>query len=215
MEEVRAALEPVRQQQGKEEAAEAATPPQALLNRRVLAQQAANLESEIQSLQVRKQTLQSQSQAAKARVAHLSNDELEYARLKRTADIQRNMFTMLHEKVQAADARGQGELRSIRVIEPPTFPLVSSASRPLKVALFGMVLGIVMAVGAALVLEYLDQSVRGEAELEALLPVPVLGTISRMSLPKALPAPKTALRLPAGRRPLGPAASGATTNIGV
>ena len=57
-----------------------------------------------------------------------------------------------------------------------------------------------MCVGVALALDYMEDSVRAESELEALMGVPVLGAISRMSIPKALPAPKGPLRLPnAGR----------------
>jgi uncharacterized protein involved in exopolysaccharide biosynthesis len=195
LDEVRASLEVYQKRPGKE-----GGEPQALPDRRALSQQAANLEAELSSLQVRKQTLQAQVQAAKGRVANLSSEELEYARLKRTADIQRNMFSMLQEKIYAANARGQGEVRSVRVIEPPVFPLGSSSARALKVALFGIVVGALLGVGVALALDYMEDSVRAESELEALMGVPVLGAISRMSIPKALPAPKGPLRLPnAGR----------------
>jgi uncharacterized protein involved in exopolysaccharide biosynthesis len=196
MDEVRTALEAYQKRPGRQEGADH----QALPDRRTLTQQAANMEAELNSLQTRKQTLQAQIQAAKGRVTHLSNEELEYARLKRTADIQRNMFTMLQEKIYAANARGQGEVRSVRVIEPPIFPMGSSSARALKVAFFGFVVGGLMGVGVALALDYMEDSVRSEAELEALTGVPVLGAISRMSIPKALPAPKGPLRLPnAGR----------------
>jgi uncharacterized protein involved in exopolysaccharide biosynthesis len=194
LDDARAALEAHQNRPGKREAPD----PQAQPDRRTLTQQAANMEAELSSLQVRKQTLQGQIQAAKARVTHLSTDELEYARLKRAADIQRNMFTMLQEKIYAANARGQGEVRSVRVIEPPIFPLASSSAQSLKVALFGLVVAGLMGVGVALGLDYMEDSVRSEAELEALVGVPVLGAITRMSVPKALPEPKRALRLPSG-----------------
>jgi len=195
LDEARKALEAYQKSSGKD-----ATDAQARPDRRTLTQQAANMEAELNSLQARKQTLQAQIQSAKGRVSNLSNEELEYARLKRTADIQRNMFTMLQEKIYAANARGQGDVRSVRVIEPPVFPLASSSARALKVIVFGIAVGGLLGVGAALALDYMEDSVRSETELEALMGVPVLGAISRMSIPKALPAPKGPLRLPnAGR----------------
>ncbi len=196
MNEVRARLEPLQRLQATEEAAD----PQRAVKRSTFAQQAANLEAELDSLQVRKQTLQARIQAAKASVSHLSNEELEFARLRRTADIQRNMFAMLQEKIQAANARGQGDLRSIRVIEPPILPVSSSSARALKVALFGIVLGGLLGFGVALALDYMEDSVRAEWELEGLLGIPVLGSISRMHVPKALPAPKGPLSLPGAGR---------------
>lgn len=197
LDEVRTTLEGLQTRQTRQEAAPAAETPPALINRGTLVQQAVGLEAESNALQVRRQSLQAQIQLAKARVSHLSQDALQHAALQRRADIHRSMLTMLQDKIFAANVRSPGDLQgSTHVIEPPNFPMGSSSSRSIKMAFLGIVLGALLGVGGALALDYLDDSVRTDGELEALMEAPVLASISRMTLPKALPAPRTPLRLP-------------------
>ena len=194
MAEVRAMLEPLQRRQMAEEAAD----PQRAVNRQELAQQGASLAAELKALQARRQTLQVQVGVAKAKVANVSQDELEFSRLKRAYDAQQSMFAMLTEKIQHANARASGELRSVRVIEPPVFPLGFAYARSVKIALLGVLLGVLLGLGGAVGFEFLNDAVRTEPEMEALLGVPVLGSISRMVVPKALPAAKGQLRLAGG-----------------
>ena len=46
-----------------------------------------------------------------------------------------------------------------------------------KVVLLGGVIGLVLSLGAVLILDYLDNSIKNKKELEKILPIPVIGEI--------------------------------------
>ena len=94
--------------------------------------------------------------------------------------------------------------------------VVDSASAPYPVTaggqtnlLLGAILGLILGIGAAFFLEYLDRTVRTSAEVEMLLSVPVLGIIPRLrKIPQESEADDGATNLPllVALDPLDPAA---------
>lgn len=70
-----------------------------------------------------------------------------------------------------------GNVQIIEMAEEPEKPV--SPNKPLNI-IIGFMLGMMVAVGIAFLLEYLDNTVRSKDELEKLLELPVLGSIPHM-----------------------------------
>ncbi len=103
--------------------------------------------------------------------------ELEQVRLMREKQSVEDVYTLLKRKYEEAkiqrDAQSGG-LIQIEKAEVPEFPV---NSRRLYTLLIGLLVGLTIGTGIAFLLEYLDQSIKGIADLEANLKLPLLGGI--------------------------------------
>ena len=97
-------------------------------------------------------------------------------------------ITSLEEKLSALQANyvayqantQQGAINTIRVIEPAEIPTrPADPNKAIKIMLLAAVVGVALAAGAAYVLDYLDNSLRGRRDIETVLKLPVLGTVPR------------------------------------
>jgi succinoglycan biosynthesis transport protein ExoP len=80
--------------------------------------------------------------------------------------------------------------------QPAEVPTGTSSPRPVRNAVIGLLLGLLLGVGAALVLERLDQRVRDIDEFEEIFNRPLLGTIPQS---RAFPAQRSAHATLTGR----------------
>jgi len=75
----------------------------------------------------------------------------------------------------------QGALNILRVVEPANLPTTSvGTSKILIIGLAGMV-GLVLATGAAYLIEFLDRSIKSTSDVERIFNYPVIGYLSLMS----------------------------------
>jgi succinoglycan biosynthesis transport protein ExoP len=90
-------------------------------------------------------------------------------------------YVDLFKKKQDADMAKRLEQRwrseRYRVLERAYLPEVPSFPKPWLFALLGAILGLGSGLGAAVLAEYLDHSVKGLRELEANVPIPVLAVL--------------------------------------
>jgi capsular exopolysaccharide synthesis family protein len=138
------------------------------------------------------------------------NREMDITRLQAEVDRSRTLYTTFQQQsaaAQIAEAFQQAKMSGRFVImEPATRPTSpGKPNRPL-VVLLAFVVGAVVGVGTALVVEHHDQSVKNVDEVEHLLGLPVLGAVPRVeelqrprraarsgasgAAPGALPAPR-------------------------
>lgn len=122
-------------------------------------------------------TLREQIQRAEERLAVLPEKEMRLAALTRERDVLEQVFLMLRsrlEEVRIAEAMRTPEVAVIDPAVPPRNPI--RPRRALNLGL-GILLGLVFGVGLALLLEYMDTTVKSPDQVEELLGVPVLGRI--------------------------------------
>jgi polysaccharide biosynthesis transport protein len=98
-----------------------------------------------------------------------------------------NYNSLLQKQMQSQLAtslehRQQGE--QFRIIDPPSLPDKPSAPNHLLFSLGGLMVGSLLGLGLAFVLELTDVRVRQEKDLEGIVPVSVLVGIPRLSTPK-------------------------------
>jgi succinoglycan biosynthesis transport protein ExoP len=101
-------------------------------------------------------------------------NEVESNRRIYEAFLSQSQGTQISQQVQQAEAENK-----FRIIEPASFPLNPVKPDKKKIVLLGVLLGLVLGVGAVLVAEFTDSSLRNIEEAEEYLGLKVLGTIPK------------------------------------
>jgi uncharacterized protein involved in exopolysaccharide biosynthesis len=94
------------------------------------------------------------------------------------------LYLRKREEARISEALDQTRILNVSVAETPAVPRFPAES-PFMVGLFGAVLALVATAGMGFTLEYRDQSFRTPAEVEAVLEVPLLASVSAESKPAA------------------------------
>ena len=155
----------------------AGAPPLKPIESAQLARQMAELEVEIISAQVREEHLKQRIARAKRSLSAMNAREQEYSALVRTTENQAKVADMLSEKLTAARIGEQSQLRSIQVVDLAALPRQPSSKQALKIILLGLLGGLGLGTGLALVREYTTQVVETEQEVARSTGLPVLGSI--------------------------------------
>lgn len=153
-----------------------------------------------QVLRQREEELRAALAAQKARVLELNRTRDELGVLLKDLDSAQRAFDAASQRFSQTRIEAQSEQSDIAVLNPAVAPTEPSGPRVLLNTLVAVLLGTVLGVGVALLLELLNRPVRSGADVQELLGIPVLGTVAwqparpRSGL-RALMAPRRLLRL--------------------
>jgi capsular exopolysaccharide synthesis family protein len=153
---------------------------QAALNaglNREMARVAGSLQHTYAAANAKVTALEQQFKQAKQRVAAASDAETEIANLQRHANVQHELFVDLSKKVDALEIERRVLSGDARVISYAQYPNSLASPRKLSFALGGLLLALVASVGATLMLDRGDRTVRTKRGLERMAGVPVLSHI--------------------------------------
>ena len=128
----------------------------------------------------REEALTKQAEILRQSLRGLSGGEAEYARLQREVDSQRSLHAMLSDKLTAARIREQGEMKVVKVIDPPG-PAVPAGNEKRMLALavaFAAALGLGAAVPTGV--EWLHRKIENEDDVELATGLPVLALVPRI-----------------------------------
>lgn len=152
-------------------------------------------------LRQREAELRAAVAAQKARVLELNRARDELGPLLKDLDSAQRAFDAASNRFSQTRIEAQSEQSDIAVLNPATAPIQPSGPRVLLNTLIAFVLGTVLGLGLALLLELLNRPIRSAADMKDLLGIPVLGTIAWKRAPGragrfgALMAPRRLLRL--------------------
>jgi len=118
----------------------------------------------------------------------LGRKELEYLALEREVTTNREMYNTLVTKVGELSLAGEADLNNIRIVEPAELPLFPVGNRTLTIILGG-VLGVLLGIGFAFFLTYLENTVRVPDDVEQYLELPVLGIVPKVAEAKSAKQP--------------------------
>lgn len=136
------------------------------------------------ALEAQRALLVKQLQEAQSELVTLNTREVEIAALQREVDLTEASYGIHSEKLEQAriDAElGSKDISSVNVVQRASYIRKPTSPKKWRVLPAGFVLGILAALGVALLAEYLDPTVRTTEQAEAALGLPVLMTIPRSS----------------------------------
>lgn len=135
------------------------------------------LEADYVVAQEKEKTLEGILAQFKVQNLELDQETLDYIRLARENEINKNIYMTLMSKVKQGDIAKGMPTMSVEVIEPAKVPI--DPVRPKKMLNFvvSIFVGLTVGTGLAYFLEYLDVSLKNVREIEEWLHLPVLGTI--------------------------------------
>ena len=137
----------------------------------------AALQVEEGALQSKARTLEVQVERLRKSLRSLSQDELGYSNLRRTVEAQRELLTVLSDKLMGTKIREQRESSTLRIIDAASLPLAPTRSKDVRYALGALLLSGALAVGLGFGVETWRQPVETEADIRKATRFDVLGSV--------------------------------------
>jgi capsular exopolysaccharide synthesis family protein len=139
----------------------------------------AAVRNQIQALDAQIDALDNLKVRSTAEIASAPRAETEETRLAQQVEAVQKMSDKLqeeHQKARMAEAVEAGQVQIVDLAELPSEPIASGKTR--KMAL-GLILGLIVGVGLAVVVDGMNTSIRRRDDLEKMLNVPGLAVITR------------------------------------
>lgn len=140
---------------------------------------------DVQNYQKREGDLEAQISAYLARMKTAPETEKQMASISRDYEESKaNYNSLLQKQMQSQlatrlEQRQKGE--QFRIIDPPSLPNKHLAPNRFKFSVGGLILGFVLGFGMVAILELTNIRIQHEKELKALVPIPLLVSIPRLS----------------------------------
>jgi tyrosine-protein kinase Etk/Wzc len=112
--------------------------------------------------------------------------EKEYADLVRETDSRLQTITMLRAKFEAAKIERDSQESDLKILEFSELPTNAISDVKASSVFFGLLIGLLVGVGLAFLLEYLDQTIKEPSDVEKLLELPLLGFVPFIETEKAI-----------------------------
>jgi capsular exopolysaccharide synthesis family protein len=151
----------------------------------------AGIESAYMAAEATEKQLGAQMAAQKAEALRLKDASVEYAILAREVDTNRQLHDSVLQRMKETGVAAELRAPNAFVIDQATPPRYPSKPQKKKSLLLSALLGLIGGIGLALVVEYLDNSLKTPQEVERYLHLPNLGTV-----PDFLSLGERYLRLP-------------------
>lgn len=103
--------------------------------------------------------------------------KMQYDVLKNKADTSKTLFTTILTKTKEVELVSSDEANNIRIVDPAREPLLHVKPRVVLTLLLGVLGGIGIAVGLAFFVNYLDDSIKSQEDVETYLKLPFLGYV--------------------------------------
>ena len=116
-------------------------------------------------------------EAQKQRVLALKAERDQIAVLQRDVENAQRAYDLVTQRLAQTNLESQTQQTNVVVLTPAVAPLEPSSPKVLLNTVLAVFLGGLLGLGAALLLELMDQRVRGEEDLAQITGMPVLGVI--------------------------------------
>jgi capsular exopolysaccharide synthesis family protein len=116
----------------------------------------------------------------RSKLNRIPKRELELARLEREKEANSKIYLMLLERREQAQISEVRESGGISILELAQLPEGPNTISKVKKSILFLILGMLMGIGGAFVVDYVDSAVRDEFEITRVSGLPILGRIPRM-----------------------------------
>jgi polysaccharide biosynthesis transport protein len=139
------------------------------------------VETEFKVARAREDTLLNNVNQLSREGQTLSEKEIQYLALQRESESNQQLYDAVLKRLKETGVTGGLETNNVRVVEEAAVP--SAPVRPQKTQslIITLVIGLCLAVGVALGIEYFDASLRTPDDVERYLGRPVIGIVPRFS----------------------------------
>jgi succinoglycan biosynthesis transport protein ExoP len=123
--------------------------------------------------------LRAEIEKQKKKLLEIKRERDELAVLQRDVEAAQKAFEAVSQRFNQASLESQSTQTNVAVLTPASEPAEASSPKILLNTLVSIFLGTVLGVGAALMLELLDQRIRSAGDLAEMLQLPLLGVIPK------------------------------------
>ncbi|MDZ7376910.1 MAG: polysaccharide biosynthesis tyrosine autokinase [candidate division KSB1 bacterium] len=148
---------------------------------RSLLQESITIEVDLETYKAREQGLKRIMDDYNRQLQTLPKQELELARYIRAKEVNDKIYSLLLEKREEARITEAGKIGDVRVIDPAEEPLWPVKPMKKKTVAIGFVLGMMLGIGMALFLEFMDNTIKTEDDVEKHLNLPILASIPNLN----------------------------------
>ena len=132
-------------------------------------------------LQQRGGEIRAALEAQRRKVLQLNRTRDELSVLSKEMDSAQRAYETISQRLTLTNLEGQSNQSDIAVLTPALAPLKPSGPKLLLNTLLALVVGALLGVGGAVILELLDRRVRSTADLAAVIGLPIIGVIKKSS----------------------------------
>ncbi|PWQ98916.1 GumC family protein [Leucothrix arctica] len=137
----------------------------------------ATLRVEAESANKRQELIKTQLTALKNTAITTAGDSIRYNTLKREVESNRTIYKELLQQYKNAKVNGENGTNNITIIDKAGVPYEKYKPRLRNNLAFGLLLGLMLGMGAAFLREFMDDTLKSSDELERITGLPVLGLL--------------------------------------
>jgi len=143
--------------------------------------------SELEAAESTVQALRGQLEAVKNQARGLTVKEVEYNRLRREKESNQAVFEQVLLRLKEIDLSGMLKANNIRMLDDAKAPTIPIRPRVRLNILMGVVLGVLLAFGTALILEVSDKTLKSADDIQRYVKLPLLGIVPQVKVEPGSP----------------------------
>lgn len=134
-------------------------------------------EAEYQQLLATEQLFEQQLAAVRNHAFDMNRNELSYNRLRRERDNNQRLYEMVLRRQKEADLSGAMKFNNMRVLDRAQVNRTPVRPNNTRNVMLGFLMGLILGVGLALLIELLDNTVKSQQDVEQRLKLTFLGVL--------------------------------------
>ena len=140
----------------------------------------ASVKAEYDAAAAQERLLQGQLNALRTQALDVDDRSIDYNIIKREVDTNRQLYDSLLQRFKEVGVAGDVRSNNISIIDRAEVPIGRSSPSLMRNLAMGLLLGMMLGVLVALVLEFLDDTLKTPEDIEQRLKLAVLGIIPRL-----------------------------------